>query len=127
MSVWSRLCYSHNAWPRDQDHYRTSITSVKRNSMTGSEHSINRREMLRRTVAAGFGVAAPSLIPFPGGNMTLTGLPSEYDKYDALGLAELIAKKQITPAELLDAVRQRVEAINPKINARSEERRVGKE
>jgi amidase len=49
--------------------------------------------------------------------MTLTGLPSEYDKYDALGLAELIAKKQITPAELLDAVRHRVEAINPKINA----------
>jgi amidase len=49
--------------------------------------------------------------------MTLTGLPSEYDKYDALGLAELIAKKEITPAELLDAVRQRVEAINPKINA----------
>src|SRR5262249_34902652 len=85
--------------------------------MTGSEHSINRREMLRRTVAAGFGVAAPSLIPFSGGTMTLTGLPSEYDKYDALGLAELIAKKQITPAELLDAVRQRVEAINPKINA----------
>ena len=49
--------------------------------------------------------------------MALTGLPSEYDSYDALGLAELIAKKQITPAELLDAVRQRVEAINPKINA----------
>ena len=49
--------------------------------------------------------------------MELTGLPSEYDKYDALGLAELIAKKQITSAELLDAVRQRVEAINPKINA----------
>ncbi|MBO0726884.1 MAG: amidase [Blastocatellia bacterium] len=49
--------------------------------------------------------------------MTLTGLPSEYDKYDALGLAELIAKKEITPAELLDAVRQRAESINPKINA----------
>jgi len=49
--------------------------------------------------------------------MTLTGLPSEYDKYDALGLAELIAKRQITPAELLDAVRHRVDAINPKINA----------
>ncbi|HZF41662.1 MAG TPA: amidase [Blastocatellia bacterium] len=49
--------------------------------------------------------------------MTLTGLPSEYDKYDALGLAGLIAKKEITPAELLNAVRRRVEAINPKINA----------
>jgi hypothetical protein len=43
--------------------------------------------------------------------MTLTGLPSEYDKYDALGLAELIAKKQISPAELLKAVRQRVDDI----------------
>src|SRR5499425_2726888 len=85
--------------------------------MTGSEYSINRREMLKRAAAASFGVAAPSLIPFSGGTMTLTGLPSEYDKYDALGLAELIAKKQIAPAELLDAVRQRVEAINPKINA----------
>jgi amidase len=49
--------------------------------------------------------------------MTLTGLPSEYDKYDALGLAGLIAKKEVAPAELLDAVRQRVEEINPKINA----------
>ena len=49
--------------------------------------------------------------------MTFTGLPSEYDKYDGLGLAELIAKKQITPAELLSAVRQRVETINPKLNA----------
>lgn len=49
--------------------------------------------------------------------MTDSGLSSEYDRYDALGLAELIAKKQITPAELLDAVRQRVETINPKINA----------
>ncbi|HEY6400015.1 MAG TPA: amidase [Blastocatellia bacterium] len=52
--------------------------------------------------------------------MTLTGLSSEYDKYDALGLAELIAKKEIAPAELLDAVRQRVEEINPKINAFSQ-------
>jgi amidase len=49
--------------------------------------------------------------------MTLTGLPSEYDKYDALGLAGLIEKKEIAPAELLDAVRQRVEELNPKINA----------
>lgn len=49
--------------------------------------------------------------------MELTGLPSEYDKYDALGLAGLVAKKQITPAELLNAVRQRVEALNPKLNA----------
>jgi len=45
------------------------------------------------------------------------GLAAEYDKYDALGLAELIARKQITPLELLGAVRQRVESLNPKLNA----------
>ncbi len=52
----------------------------------------------------------------PGLN-NLAGLAAEYDKYDAVGLAELIAKKHITPLELLNAVRQRVEALNPKINA----------
>jgi amidase len=85
--------------------------------MRESENSINRREMLKQGIAASFGIAAPSLIPLSGENMTVTGLPSEYDKYDALGLAELIAKKQITPAELLDAVRRRVETTNTKINA----------
>jgi amidase/6-aminohexanoate-cyclic-dimer hydrolase len=52
--------------------------------------------------------------------MTITESPTEYDRYDALGLAELIAKKETTPAELLDAVRQRVEEVNPKINAFSQ-------
>ncbi len=85
--------------------------------MTRSDNSIDRREMLRRSIAAGFGSAASSLISLSGEKMTVTGLTSEYDKYDALGLAELIAKKQITPAELLDAVRRRVEEINPKLNA----------
>jgi amidase/6-aminohexanoate-cyclic-dimer hydrolase len=77
---------------------------------------INRREMLKQGTAAGFGVAA-SLLSSSGEAMTFTGLAAEYDKYDALGLAELIAKKQITPSELLGAVRQRVETINPKLNA----------
>jgi amidase len=85
--------------------------------MTGSDHSINRRELLKRATAASLGIAAPSLVPFSGENMTLTGLPSEFDNYDALGLAELIAKKQVAPAELLNAVRKRVESINPKLNA----------
>ncbi len=78
---------------------------------------INRRELLRQGTAASFGVAASSLFPLDGENMTLTAPSSEYDKYDALGLAALIAKKQIAPMELLNAVRERVEAINPKLNA----------
>jgi len=47
----------------------------------------------------------------------LSGLAAEYGNYDGLGLAELIAKKQISPLELLSAVRQRVDALNPKLNA----------
>ena len=41
----------------------------------------------------------------------------EYGNYDALGLAELIAQKQIKPEEALEAAIERIEATNPKINA----------
>lgn len=68
---------------------------------------MNRRDMIKNTAVAGAGLALNNL----------SGLAAEYDRYDALGLAELIAKKQITPLEILNAVRQRVEAVNPKINA----------
>jgi amidase len=43
--------------------------------------------------------------------------PSGLVNYDALGLAELIRKKQISPLELVDDVIRRVERVNPKINA----------
>jgi amidase len=41
----------------------------------------------------------------------------DYKQYDALGLAELIAKKEVSPAEVLEAAISRAEAVNPKINA----------
>ena len=41
----------------------------------------------------------------------------EYGNYDALGLAELIARKKITAGEALDAAIERIEALNPRINA----------
>ncbi|MGH7010909.1 MAG: amidase family protein, partial [Caulobacteraceae bacterium] len=41
----------------------------------------------------------------------------EYETYDAVGLADLIAKRALTPGELLDAALERVDAVNPKINA----------
>jgi amidase len=71
---------------------------------------LDRRKMLQTTAAASVGATL--------GN--LSGLAAEYDRYDALGLAELIAKKQFTPRELLDAVRQKVEALNPRLNAFSQ-------
>jgi amidase/6-aminohexanoate-cyclic-dimer hydrolase len=42
---------------------------------------------------------------------------AEYQQQDGLGLAQLIAQRQITPLELLNAVRARTESVNPKLNA----------
>jgi amidase/6-aminohexanoate-cyclic-dimer hydrolase len=41
----------------------------------------------------------------------------ELDKYDALGLAQLVRDRQVSGEELLDRAIARVEAVNPKINA----------
>jgi len=41
----------------------------------------------------------------------------EYRKHDAVGLAQLVAKREVTPRELLDAARVRAAAVNPAINA----------
>jgi amidase len=41
----------------------------------------------------------------------------EYEQYDALGLADLVRRKEVTPDELLEAAITRVEARNPAVNA----------
>lgn len=41
----------------------------------------------------------------------------DYSSYDATGLAELVARKDVSPDELLDAALVRMEAVNPKLNA----------
>jgi amidase len=41
----------------------------------------------------------------------------EYSSHDGLGLAELVAKKEVAPRELLDAALQAVAKVNPKLNA----------
>jgi amidase len=42
---------------------------------------------------------------------------TEYENFDALGLADLVRRKEVTPEELLDAAIERTEARNPAINA----------
>ncbi len=42
---------------------------------------------------------------------------AEYDRYDALGLAELVQKGEVTPAELCEEAIERIERINPQLNA----------
>ncbi|GED98197.1 amidase [Gordonia crocea] len=41
----------------------------------------------------------------------------EYMSHDATGLAELVAAKEVTPAELLDLARKRAQQVNGKLNA----------
>jgi amidase len=42
---------------------------------------------------------------------------AEYADYDGLGLAELVKKRKVKPAELVEAAIERIERLNPKLNA----------
>jgi len=42
---------------------------------------------------------------------------TDFGRYDAVGLAELVRKRAVTPLELVDAAIERVEKVNPKLNA----------
>ncbi|WP_078624050.1 amidase [Streptomyces monomycini] len=42
---------------------------------------------------------------------------SEYVRFDAVGLAELVARGEVSPAELEAAAREAVQAVDPRINA----------
>lgn len=41
----------------------------------------------------------------------------DYSEYDGLGLSDLVAKRQVTPAELVEAAIARIEKHNPTLNA----------
>src|SRR5579871_1516849 len=41
----------------------------------------------------------------------------DYSNYDGVGLAELVRKREVRPAELVEAAIARIERHNPKINA----------
>lgn len=51
-----------------------------------------------------------------GGNASVGGIESLLSSRDALGLAELVRKRQVSPSELLDAAISRTEALNPRFN-----------
>ena len=42
---------------------------------------------------------------------------ADYEAYDAVGLADLVRRGRVTPAALLEAAIERVEARNPTVNA----------
>lgn len=42
---------------------------------------------------------------------------SDYGRFDAIGLAELVRTRQATSADVIEAAIERIEALNPKLNA----------
>ena len=42
---------------------------------------------------------------------------NEYEKFDAIGLAELIKKKEVSPLEVMESCIDRINERNPKLNA----------
>lgn len=42
---------------------------------------------------------------------------ADYERYDAMGLAELVRQGQVTPLELCEAAIERIDSVNPAINA----------
>src|SRR5215813_11174502 len=75
-----------------------------------------RRDFLKKSAVFALATAGSPLLPEYAAARQKPAL-SELANYDALGLAELIRKKQISPLELVDDVIGRVERVNPKINA----------
>ncbi len=41
----------------------------------------------------------------------------EYDRYDGIGLAELVRKKEVSPADICEEAIERIERLNPGLNA----------
>jgi amidase len=73
--------------------------------------SQNRREFLKQSAAFSLLLSHPALA------MQAKTQHSQLASYDALGLAELIKRKRISPLELVEDVIRRIERVNPKINA----------
>ena len=42
---------------------------------------------------------------------------NEYEKFDAIGLAGLINKKEVSPLEVMESCIDRINKLNPKLNA----------
>ena len=79
---------------------------------------VDRRTALKYTGGALLAATASGEMSSAKDTLRSATMPYEqYAQYSALEMAELVRKKNVTPAELLEAAIARAEAVNPKINA----------
>jgi hypothetical protein len=83
---------------------------------TNMDHS--RKDFLKKAVLFSLATASGSqFITRAGVGAQSEQSWSDLANYDALGLAELIKKKQVSSLELVENVIKQIERLNPKINA----------
>ena len=73
--------------------------------------SYSRRFFLKSTAACAFTSGFSSIAPRPA------FAAPDLARLDGLAQAELVRKREITALELVDAAIQRIDAVNPKLNA----------
>lgn len=73
-------------------------------------HQPTRREFVAGCTAAAAAAMSPDVL-------SGTRSANELDGYDAMGLAELVRRRRVSPLELLDSTLAKIAAINPRINA----------
>lgn len=77
-----------------------------------SAQEINRRQALKASAAVAVSAAEPAGAAAPRGKMPV----DDYMAYDGIGLAELIARGDISPREVLEAAITRLETVEPRVN-----------
>jgi amidase len=83
---------------------------------TMDANGLSRRKFVLKSTGLAAAALAASSDEYANASSADAGL-SDYDRYDGLGLAELVRKRHVSPHELLETARQRVEQRNPATNA----------
>jgi amidase len=78
---------------------------------------LNRRDVLRISSSSWALMGLGTIASFPESMRPATAAVSDLSPYDAMGLAELIRTRQITPREAVEDAIRKTEAINPTLNA----------
>ena len=91
------------------------IESSKQGPVSKVINDLSRRQFLKHTgttflASIAFGVGGLPRLANAGGFV-------DYLKYDGLGLADLIRRKEVKPEKLLEAAINRIDTVNPKLNA----------
>jgi hypothetical protein len=81
------------------------------------EKALDRRAALRIAGGMVIGASLGRACPAKDQPVSSAWPFEEYSRYDGLGLAELVRKKEVKPGELLEAAIARAEAVNGQLNA----------